>query len=54
MQKLQLKYLSIEMLFIKCKVKLKLKWTNYCVLSANKNDNDNANNIIFITKDTKL
>ena len=42
------------MLFIKCKVKLKLKWTNYCVLPANKNDNDNANNIIFIIKDIKL
>ena len=35
-----------------------MKWTKYCVLSANSNDNadndDNANNIIFTIKDTKL
>ena len=43
---------------INCKIELKFKWTNYCVLSANGNDNandsDNANNIIFTIKDTKL
>ena len=37
-----------------CKIKLKLKWTKYCVLSAfdndHTNDNDNANKIIFTTK----
>ena len=32
------------------------EWTNHCVLSANRNDNDDAssNNIIFTIKDTKL
>ena len=59
-----LKYLSnfwrlLEILLINCKVKLKLKWTKYCVFSAggtenDVNDNDNANNIIFIIKDAKL
>ena len=44
---------------INCKVELKLKWTKYCVLSAASNENDinvnnNANNIIFTIKDTKL
>ena len=41
---------------INCKVKLTLKWTKYCVLSAAGNDNTNANpdNIIFTLKDTKL
>ena len=43
---------------INCKVELKLKWTKYCVLSANHNDNvndnDNANNIIITIKETKL
>ena len=31
---------------INCKVKLKLKWTKYCVLSAvsNENQSDNDNN----------
>ena len=28
---------------INFKVELKLKWTNYCFLSANGNDNDNEN-----------
>ena len=39
---------------INCKVELKLKWSNYCVLSAAGNDNANSNddNIIFIFKDT--
>ena len=41
---------------INCKVELKLKWTNYCVLFAAGADNDNANgnNITFTVKDTKL
>ena len=44
---------------INCKLALKLKWTKYCVFSAGGtendiNDNDNANNIIFTIKDTKL
>ena len=41
---------------ITCKVELKLKWSKYCVLTANDNDYANANsNIIIITiKDTKL
>ena len=41
---------------INCKVELKIKWTKYCVLSANDidDDNDNANNIIFTIKDTRL
>ena len=42
---------------INYKVYLKLKWTKYCVLSlvGNENDiNNNANNIIFTIKDTKL
>ena len=50
---------SLKMPLINCKVKLKLKWTKYCVLSApgNENvinDNDNTNNTIFTIKDTKL
>ena len=41
---------------INCKVELKIKWKKYCVLSANDidNDNDNADNIIFTIKDTRL
>ena len=43
---------------INCKVELKLKWTEYCVLSAagadNVNGSDDDNNIIFTIKDTKL
>ena len=58
-----LKYLSnfwrsLEMPLINCKIESKLKWTKYCVLSPNGNDNvndiDNANDIIFTIKDTKL
>ena len=54
-----LKYLSnfqrsLKMPLTNCKIKLKLKWTKYCVLSAfdndHTNDNDNANKIIFTTK----
>ena len=40
------------MSLIICKIEFKLKWTKYCVLSAN--GNDNVNNIIFTIKDTKL
>ena len=43
---------------INCKVDLKLKWTRCCVLSAagndNSNNNDNASNIVFTIKGTKL
>ena len=39
---------------INYKVELKLKRTEYCVLSAAGADNDNSNNIIFTIKDTKL
>ena len=43
---------------VNCKVELKLKWTKNCVLfvAGNKNEinNNNANNIIFTIKDTKL
>ena len=45
------------MLLINSKVKLKLKWTNQCVLAAAGNNNIGANpdNIIFTTfKDAKL
>ena len=59
-----LKYLSnfwrsLEMPLINCKVELKLKWKKYCILSVagtenDVNDNNNANNIIFTIKDTKL
>ena len=49
----------MEMPLIHCKVKLKLKWTKYCVLSVAGNENNinkdvNANNIILTIKDTKL
>ena len=41
-----------------CRTELKLKWTKYCILSVNGNDNvndnANANNIIFPIRDTKL
>ena len=47
------------MTLINRKVELKLKWTNYYVLSVagnenNINENANANNIVFTIKDTKL
>ena len=47
------------MSLINCKVKLKLKWTKYCVLSVAGNENNinedaKANNIIFAINDTKL
>ena len=40
-----------------CKIELKLKWKKYCVLSGagnNNANNDNANDITFTIKDTKL
>ena len=44
------------MSLINCKIELKLKWTNNCVLSATgaDNANDKACNTIFIIKDTEL
>ena len=41
---------------INCKIELNLKWTNYCVLSADgaNNANNKDDNNIFTTKDTKL
>ena len=44
---------------INYKVELKLKWTKYCTFSAGGtekviNEDANANNITFATKDTKL
>ena len=41
---------------INSKVKLKLKWTKYCVQSTAgaDNNNDNSNNISFTVKGTKL
>ena len=56
-----LKYLSnfwrsLEIPLINCKVELKLQWTKYFVFSAaaNNNDNNNAYDLIFTIKDTKL
>ena len=56
-----LKYLgnfwrSGEMSLINCKVELKLRWTNHCVLAVTANDNnsDNPNRIIFTIKDSRL
>ena len=44
------------MLLINCKIELKLKWTEHCVLSAAGVHNVNANdyNIIVTIKDTRL
>ena len=47
------------MSLINCKIELKLKWTKYFVLSVDGNENDvndnnNAINIIFTIKYTKL
>ena len=56
-----LKYLNnfwriLEIPLINCKIKLKLKWTKYCFLSAVGADNNDANfrSISFTIKDTKL
>ena len=50
-----------EMPLVNCKVELKHKWTNFCVLSAGGNDNLNdndvdnkSNNIVFTIKETQL
>ena len=45
---------SLEMSLANCKVELKLACTNYCVLSAagNHNDNDRDDNITINTEDT--
>ena len=54
-----LKYLSkfcrsLAMPLINWKVELKLKWTNHCVLSANGNDNTDADpNTIFLLLKTQ-
>ena len=47
---------SFEIPLINCKVELKLKWTDHCVLSAFRFDNNDPNhyNVIFTFKDTKL
>ena len=47
---------SLEMALINCKVKCKLEWTKYWILSAAGTDNTNTgpNKIIFTTKDIKL
>ena len=47
---------SLEMALINCKVELKVKWSNYCALSAAGFDNANGNddNITFAIKDKKL
>ena len=50
---------SLEIPLINCKVELKRKWTEYCVLSVagkenNINDDADANNITFTIKDRKL
>ena len=47
---------SLEMPLINCKVKLKLKWTKYCVLSALGTENDDADSdyIIFTVEGTKF
>ena len=44
------------MSLINCKIELKLKWTNHCVLSGTgaDNANDKSCNTIFIIKDTEL
>ena len=47
---------SLEIKLINGKIKLKLKQTNYCVLSAagNDNENDNPDNSDFTNRDKKL
>ena len=47
---------SLEMPLINCKVELKLRWIEHCVLAAAgvENDNANSNNIIFTIKETKI
>ena len=47
---------ALEIPLSNWKIELKLKWTKYCVLPGNGNDNgnDNANNVIFTINGTKL
>ena len=48
---------SLEMPFVNCKIELKFKWANYCVLSAAGKENvtnNDSDNIIFTVKDPKL
>ena len=47
---------TLEMSLINCKVELKLKWKNYCVLASARTENEGAtsDNIIFNVKDKKL
>ena len=50
---------SLETPLINCKVELKLRWTNHCVLSVlgavnDSEDGANSNDIIFTVKYTKL
>ena len=50
---------SLETPLINCKVKLKFRWTNHCVLSVpgaakDNEDGANSNNFIFTIKYTKL
>ena len=44
------------MLMINCKVELKLRWTNHCVLASTgvENDGVNSNNIIFTGIERRL
>ena len=46
------------MSLINCKIDLNFKWTKYCVLSTNGNNNvnknDNANNITLSIKSKKI
>ena len=47
---------TLGMSLINCKVELKLKWKNYCVLASARTENEGAtsDNIIFNVKDKKL
>ena len=56
-----LNYLSyiwqlLEIPLIKCKIELKLRWSEHCILAVADAENDGAhsNEIIFIIKHTKL
>ena len=39
---------------INCKIELKLRWTNHCILASAGVENNNVDFIIFIIEDTKL
>ena len=54
-----LKYLSkfwrsLEMSLINCKVELSLNWTENCILTLNRNANNNINEATFTITDAKL